>query len=142
MSMNYSKAGRTDRGVSATSQVVAFKARDLKELEAYKRALNGRLPDEIRVLDVAQVAADFDARKDCKQREYHYFFMRKNMDIEKMRRAAEKLKGSHDFRNFCKQNVMATTNFVRHIMEVTIAPVQEIKFDPFIRDYGKINELE
>ena len=52
---DYSKAGRTDRGVSATSQVVSFKARDLKELEAYKRALNGRLPDEIRILDVAQV---------------------------------------------------------------------------------------
>jgi hypothetical protein len=67
--------------------------------------------------------------------------MRKNMDIEKMRRAAEKLKGSHDFRNFCKQNVMATTNFVRHIMEVTIAPVEEIAFNPFIKDYGKLNEL-
>ena len=61
----YSKAGRTDRGVSAGGQVIAFKARDL-ELNVYKNALNGTLPHEIRVLDAAKVDDNFDARKDCK----------------------------------------------------------------------------
>ena len=64
------------------------------------------------------------------------------MDIEKMKTAAAKLKGTHDFRNFCKMNVMATTNFVRHVMDVKIGKVEEIEFNPFIPDYGKVNELE
>lgn len=64
------------------------------------------------------------------------------MDIGKMKTAAAKLKGTHDFRNFCKMNVMATTNFVRHIMDVKIGRVEEINFNPFIIDYGKVNELE
>lgn len=120
--------------------MVALKVRK-QNPHVYKRALNGTLPKEIRILDVAEVSESFDARKDCKQREYHYFFLRKQMDIEKMRVAAEKLKGSHDFRNFCKINVMATTNFVRYIMDVKIGKVEEIQFDPFIMDYGKVNEV-
>lgn len=64
------------------------------------------------------------------------------MDIEKMRTAAAKLKGSHDFRNFCKLNVINTTNFVRYIMDVKIGKVEEIEFNPFIVDYGKVNELQ
>ena len=64
------------------------------------------------------------------------------MDIDKMKRAAQKLKGSHDFRNFCKKNVLATTSFVRYIMEVDISRVQEIHFDPFVQDYNRVDELE
>ena len=64
------------------------------------------------------------------------------MDISKMKSAASKFKGSHDFRNFCKLNVLSTTNFTRHIMDINIGKVEEIEFNPFIPDYGKVNELE
>jgi hypothetical protein len=38
--------------------------------------------------------------------------------------------------------VIASTNFVRHIMEISIEKVEEINFNPFMIDYGKINELK
>ena len=46
----------------------------------------------------------FNARFNCSSRQYKYFFSGEGLNIELMKEAANKLKGKHDFRNFCKKD--------------------------------------
>jgi tRNA pseudouridine38/39 synthase len=81
----YSRGGRTDKGVSALSQVIALKVRSsaragealpLQDKEInYPWMLNRVLPKEIRVTGWADVPPDFSARFSAKHREYLYFFI-------------------------------------------------------------------
>ncbi|KAG6597949.1 tRNA pseudouridine(38-40) synthase [Phytophthora cinnamomi] len=73
----------------------------LTELD-YASHINRALPADIRVYSVASCRPEFSARFDCKARMYRYFFVRRDLDIEKMRAAAQYLVGKHDFRNFCR----------------------------------------
>lgn len=61
----------------------------------------------------------FSARFDAVHRSYKYFFVRGELDISAMQRAAKYFEGNHDFRNFCRvdENV---TNFERLMYEVQI----------------------
>ncbi|KAL4087528.1 hypothetical protein PRIC1_013418 [Phytophthora ramorum] len=68
----------------------------------YASHMNRALPADIRVYSVASCRPEFNARFDCKARMYRYFFVRRDLDIEKMRTAAQYLVGKHDFRNFCR----------------------------------------
>ncbi|RLN97478.1 hypothetical protein BBJ28_00003730 [Nothophytophthora sp. Chile5] len=68
----------------------------------YASHMNRALPADIRVYSVASCRPDFSARFDCKARMYRYFFVRGDLDIAKMRLAAQQLVGKHDFRNFCR----------------------------------------
>jgi tRNA pseudouridine38-40 synthase len=65
-------AGRTDAGVHAEGQVVSFRLSREWEGVALRRALNGNLPPDIRVLDAAPAAAQFHARFDAKNKSYRY----------------------------------------------------------------------
>ncbi|GES85723.1 tRNA pseudouridine(38/39) synthase [Rhizophagus clarus] len=144
---NFSKCGRTDKGVSGLGQVVSLDVRsnlpktspgitpfksnnnnnEQKKIEEllYVDILNRSLPDDIRVLSWAPVEKDFSARFNCKSRKYKYFFVRGNLDVELMREAANRFLGTHDFRNFCKvDGSKQIINFERTILEVGIDPVQ------------------
>ncbi len=127
---NYSRCGRTDKGVSARGQVIALHLRsnlisgvefadevsastssdsttigkDAKEREeiTYDVILNRVLPPTIRVLSWSPVKKDFSARFSCLSRVYRYFFCGYNLAIDKMKEAASYLVGEHDYRNFCK----------------------------------------
>mmetsp|Transcript_15694 Transcript_15694/g.24092 ORF Transcript_15694/g.24092 Transcript_15694/m.24092 type:complete len:107 (+) Transcript_15694:398-718(+) len=99
----FSRCGRTDRGVSALANVCSLYVRDVPEKD-YCTRINHCLPDDIRILSSALVHDEFDARFDCKYREYKYLFFKGNMDIDKIRSATKKLLGLHDFRNFCKKD--------------------------------------
>ncbi|KAL3671455.1 hypothetical protein V7S43_003377 [Phytophthora oleae] len=68
----------------------------------YASHINRALPADIRVYSVASCRPEFSARFDCKARMYRYFFVKRDLDIEKMRKAAQHLVGKHDFRNFCR----------------------------------------
>ncbi|KAG7400878.1 tRNA pseudouridine synthase 3 [Phytophthora boehmeriae] len=68
----------------------------------YASHINRALPADIRVYSVAPCRPEFSARFDCKARMYRYFFVRRDLDIDKMRTAAQFLVGKHDFRNFCR----------------------------------------
>ncbi|CAG8454290.1 9758_t:CDS:1 [Ambispora gerdemannii] len=154
---NFSRCGRTDKGVSGMGQVVALDVRsnisllteddkDIKPLEnqegsqkgnrskrkrkevieelPYIETLNRALPDDIRVVAWAPVPSTFNARFDCKSREYKYYFAKENLNIDLMREAANKFLGQHDFRNFCKIDpAKQITNFERTILDITIQPV-------------------
>ncbi len=93
----YQSASRTDAGVSAAGNVIAF------DTQMAEKALVGSFNSEVRDVwawGIAAVPDDFNARK-ARQRWYRYH-LRGNFDIEKARDAASLFEGSHDFRWFTR----------------------------------------
>lgn len=147
---NYSRCGRTDKGVSAFSQVVSLDVRSnlaeglgvivsgdrekvqkrigrTKEFSeiSYAHILNKLLPPEIRIIAWMPVEQEFDARFSCLHRTYKYFFPAANLDIEIMNCAAQKFVGKHDFRNFCKMDVASgVLTFERDLLSVTVEKIK------------------
>ncbi|RCV44559.1 hypothetical protein SEVIR_9G388500v4 [Setaria viridis] len=128
----YSRCGRTDKGVSASGQVISLYLRsNIKDVGEdmlderseidYVKVLNRILPRDIRVLGWCPVPADFHARFTCLGREYKYLFWRGDLDILEMQKAASKFIGEHDFRNFCKMDAANVSNYKRRITEFTIS---------------------
>ena len=102
--VNYSAAGRTDKGVHAASQVISF---DHSNPNLTPRMINSALPDDIWVFALAKPYSGFNARKDAVSREYRYFFIPSPDEfsdryITHMREAAELFIGAHDFTNFAQ----------------------------------------
>lgn len=91
----YSAAGRTDAGVSALAQTVAFEAPTWLSPDA----LNGRLPDTIRVWARAPASASFHAARDASWRQYTYFLYAPTLDIDDVRGPLARFEGTHDFHN-------------------------------------------
>ena len=65
-------AGRTDAGVHALGQVASFDLSRELDPDALRRALNGLLPADVRVLDAARAPAGFHARKSAISKLYRY----------------------------------------------------------------------
>lgn len=131
---NFSRCGRTDRGVSAMNQVISLDVRssltadeltdvknDVKEID-YVRILNQIISPDIRFHSVClRPPENFDARFSCISRHYKYIFNGEGLDIEKMNEGAKKFLGQHDFRNVCKIDASKQiTNFTRNIMSSKI----------------------
>jgi tRNA pseudouridine38-40 synthase len=93
----YAAAGRTDAGVSALAQTVAFDVPDW----ATPRALNAELPASIRAWASADAPADFHATHDATRRRYRYFLHAPAADVDddRARAAADALSGEHDLHN-------------------------------------------
>ncbi len=103
----YAAAGRTDAGVSAVAQTVAFEAPDWLT----PRAFNGRLPGAIRAWAAADVPDGFHATHDAVRRTYRYHLCAPDVDgpvdahaedgrpvdDDAVRGALERLSGNHDF---------------------------------------------
>lgn len=131
---NYHRCGRTDKGVSAFSQVISVDVRSRLSLDnqgnlsdeiRYCKILNRLLPKNIRCISWSPAAQELSARFDCNLRCYKYFFPRGNLNVEAMDKAAKFLIGSHDFRNLCKMDVgNGVISFVRNIQgaEVIYSP--------------------
>ncbi|XP_033213039.1 tRNA pseudouridine(38/39) synthase isoform X2 [Belonocnema kinseyi] len=134
-SSNYHRCGRTDKGVSAFSQVISIDIRsrldpehqsDLDKELPYCKILNRILPKNIRCISWCPAPNDLSARFDCKCRTYKYFFPRGNLNIEVMNTALKYMIGSHDFRNICKMDVAnGVVNFIRTIKEAFVRCIQE-----------------
>lgn len=138
-SCNFSRCGRTDKGVSAMNQVIsldvrsnlskedqALKENDDKEIP-YITILNSLLPPDIRITSIAlRPPPDFDARFSCNYRHYRYLFRKDDLDIELMQQAAAKYEGLHDFRNFCKiDGSKQINNYKRSIYHAKIIPYKD-----------------
>ena len=65
-------AGRTDSGVHATGQVIAFDLHWRHEINNLQRAINANLPRDVAVWDVAPAPAEFHPRFDAASRTYEY----------------------------------------------------------------------
>jgi tRNA pseudouridine38-40 synthase len=95
----WAAAGRTDAGVSATHQTVAFEAPGWLTPAAF----DAELPAEVRVWASATVSA-FHATHDAREREYTYLLRAPTAAVpagfdERAREAATRLAGEHDFHN-------------------------------------------
>lgn len=129
-------AGRTDAGVHALGQVASAGVTFTHPVETLQRALNAQLPEEVRVVDVADVPADFHARFSARSKTYRYHLraggvgdpftraftwqLAERLDIEAMREAASALVGTHDFAAFqCTGTETSTT--VRTISRSEVA---------------------
>jgi tRNA pseudouridine38-40 synthase len=128
-------AGRTDSGVHALGQVASFRTeRQLSPIE-WGRALNGLLPDDICVRSVEFVLDDFHARYSAVGKLYEYrilnqshrsaldrhraWHLRKKLDQDAMREAAECLIGRQDFSSF-QGSPTDNQNPVCHLRELSI----------------------
>jgi tRNA pseudouridine38/39 synthase len=135
--LKYSRGGRTDKGVSGLGQIVALLLRsagkngeepvpESREYD-YPALLNRCLPPEIRVLGWSTIPESFSARFSAQYREYKYFIVDDGkLDVEKMRQGAQILLGEHDFRNFCKPDVVAVKSFVRTILETRLEYIPDM----------------
>jgi tRNA pseudouridine38-40 synthase len=94
----YISSGRTDSGVHALEQVIAFDT-DNQTL-AIPRVINSVLPPSIWTWSRAEVSDDFDPRRQAVSREYRYFMCGECFNIPLLRKATRVLKGTHNFSNF------------------------------------------
>jgi tRNA pseudouridine38-40 synthase len=109
-------SGRTDAGVHALAQVVTFVTESSVPTENFVKALNDILPASVRVLDVAEMPADFHARHAARAKSYRYRIYRGAicppflaryvwhypypLSEEAMTRAARLVVGERDFTSF------------------------------------------
>ena len=145
-------AGRTDRGVHAHEQVVHFDTRAVRPDKAWVLGVNSHLPDDISVLWVKRVAADFHARFSAVARSYRYFInnqavrpvlsrelmtsVRRPLNHELMQQAAQYLLGTHDFSSF-RGNSCQAKSPVRSVHHIEVRRsgaivVLEVKANAFL----------
>src|SRR5215471_12849427 len=109
-------AGRTDAGVHALGQVASFRTHTALATGDLQRALNALLPPAIRIVAVEETGPDFNARWSARAKTYRYRLYRGKvvppmiwryvlhypfpLDEDKMRAAAARFTGSHDFAAF------------------------------------------
>jgi tRNA pseudouridine38-40 synthase len=91
----YAAAGRTDAGVSALAQTVAFECPDWLS----PAALNGELPEDIRAWASADAPGDFHATHHASARTYVYHLHAPETDHAAARAVLDRLSGEHDFHN-------------------------------------------
>lgn len=128
-------SGRTDAGVHARGQVASFRTESSIPSEKLKRALNGLLPDDIKVLEITDVESGFDARRSALGKIYRYFIFTSPepspwlyryswhfpspLDCEAMEVAAGHLVGEKEFSSF-QASDGNTRNSVRKIEFFTV----------------------
>ncbi len=109
-------SGRTDAGVHALAQVAAFTIDNPIPADNLRRAVNRLLPPTIRVMEAAEMDADFHPRFDARAKTYRYALYRAEicppfewryahhypypLDEPAMTAAARVFAGEHDFSAF------------------------------------------
>jgi tRNA pseudouridine38-40 synthase len=107
-------SGRTDAGVHALAQVAHLDLPKAVAPEALRRQVNDLLPADINVRRIAAVPHRFHARHDAVSRSYVYqvarrrtafakpfvWWVKDDLDVPAMRKAAGVFVGMHDFRSF------------------------------------------
>lgn len=142
---DFSRCGRTDKGVSALNQVISLNVRSLLSAEEqreksedkreipYLTILNALLPPDIRITAVCLRPPErFDARFSCTYRHYKYIFKKGDLDIGAMEDAARRYVGVHDFRNFCK--IDGSKQITNHCREVYLASIVPLHDDLYVFD--------
>ncbi|NPV91709.1 MAG: tRNA pseudouridine(38-40) synthase TruA [Firmicutes bacterium] len=128
-------AGRTDAGVHARGQVASFQTESGIPGERFAPALNGCLPEDLRILESGEAPPEFHARYSATRKTYEYLIYRKTegavmhrdhalvltgeLDLEAMREAAAHLVGTHSYRSFCASG-SGVKGFIRTVEELTL----------------------
>lgn len=137
-------SGRTDAGVHAMGQIANFHCNtDMTETEIMKY-INTYLPEDIAVVELKEVPERFHARLNAKGKIYRYRVLNSDIphifdrryvyqsdaeyDMESMKKAAEYLCGTHDFKAFTSTK-KGKKSTVRTIYEIHIERIEdEIRF--------------
>jgi tRNA pseudouridine38-40 synthase len=109
-------AGRTDTGVHAAGQVIAFDLQWSHSPDDLMRAMNANLPADVAVRQASLALPDFHPRYDAISRRYRYHILCEPVrnplaeryawrvwpavDLNRLEGAAGRLEGSHDFSAF------------------------------------------
>lgn len=146
-------AGRTDAGVHALGQVASVRVTSDLAVDSVRRALNSRLPPDIRVLTVEDAAPAFHARFDAVGKTYRYrivtgeivspfdrwfvWHLPARLNTDAMREAAAHLCGRHDFAAFQSAH-SSVTETVRTVTRLDLNPagdglMVEVHGDGFLR---------
>lgn len=141
-------AGRTDAGVHARGQVVAFDTESEHPPETFVKAMNHYLPDDIAVREAHSVNEDFDPRRHATSRAYRYSVFRSTtpsplmrrqahitcdvFELDEMREAAHSLEGEHDFRMFAGPLESKDASTVRRIDAASIVEDAEVLIFDFV----------
>ncbi len=136
-------ASRTDAGVHALEQVAVFSTRSHLDEAVIMRALNAKLPEDIRIMDAAETGEHFHPRYDAGKKSYFYiisenrrhsaflhryiWYVHFPLDIELMAKAASILLGEHDFSSF-RGSGCSAKHPVRTIYAADIERIDEISF--------------
>jgi tRNA pseudouridine38-40 synthase len=142
-------AGRTDAGVHARSQVIAFTYGGRLSETELGRALDALLPPDLSVRNVRRTSAGFNPRYAARYREYRYTVwngprsplhervalgVRAPLDIAAMGRAGSAFIGRHDFSAFgaTDRSPVRTVSMVRVRQEGRLVTI-DVGADSFLR---------
>jgi tRNA pseudouridine38-40 synthase len=129
-------AGRTDAGVHALGQVASAELSGRRDTQTLERALNARLPEAVRVLQIQEAPPEFNARFAASSKTYRYrilvspvadpfsaryaWLLHPPLDVLAMAEAAAMLEGRHDFAAF--QSTGSTVrSSVRELSSVVVS---------------------
>jgi tRNA pseudouridine38-40 synthase len=137
-------AGRTDTGVHAQGQVVAFDTWASHAPQVFVNALNSYLPGDISIKDAQEVSLDFDPRRWAISREYRYrisnsatpspllqgfvHHVRQSLDTEAMGDAARLLEGEMDFAPFTRVFSHGWVNTRRTVFRCSVSRKADMVF--------------
>lgn len=129
-------SGRTDQGVHARGQVAHVDLACRMSAQSVGRALNARLPHDIRILKAGLARPDFHARRSAVGKEYRYVVWNdkqvlpdkrlyathayRPLDVTAMRVAAAFFVGRHDFASFTANPQRVVESTVRTIFSFSI----------------------
>ncbi len=147
-------AGRTDAGVHALAQVASVSVACGHDTETVRRALNARLPIDIRVTSVHEADADFHARRSARGKTYRYLIANlpvaspllaphawhipEPLDRRSMEAAAAALIGVHDFAGFQSGGGSVQTT----VRTVTFSGFREVAIELLGADAGALLAYE
>lgn len=128
-------ASRTDTGVHASGQVLKVVLPKEVEPTNLLMGMNSKLPDDIRVIRSEFIHPQFNANKDSKSKEYHYYFTMnqsenaitaqtiysfpEHLNLDLMQLACKKLIGEHNFLSFSTPGAN-TSSTIRNITKCSI----------------------
>ena len=142
-------AGRTDAGVHATGQVIAFTDPMGRPATGLARALNALLPEDVAVHELRRAPVGFHPRYAARYREYRYTVwngprsplrerfalgVRDPLDTAAMERAGSVLVGRHDFSAFgaAHRQPLRTVHSVRVRRTGSLVTI-DVAADAFLR---------
>ena len=129
-------SSRTDAGVHAKGFVAHFEITKPIPPKNLVRAMNSRLPEDVRIMSAAYAKYDFDARLSAKGKEYRYHlyqsdimpphlapywtFCHRPLDVGAMAKAASYFVGRHDFVSFAANPHRELETTVRNIFSFAV----------------------
>lgn len=130
-------SGRTDAGVHAMGQVANFHLPDgcSSDTAAIMEYMNRYLPEDIAVTAIEPVSDRFHSRYNAVKKSYLYqietgqkrdvftrrlqYGLGRKLDVDAMKKAAQLLCGTHDYKSFCGNRKMKKST-VRTVYSITV----------------------